>query len=369
MTMRTLRVLLDKELRQFVRSPFLPKLVLLFPLVVMLVIPWVTTMDVRHIDVAVVDSDRSSASERLVRKIAASDCFTLRGTFDRYDAALAALDEGAADDVVEVPDGFGRSAAGGPAERVRISANGVNAVKGSLGMQYLMQTLTQTLSELRADRGLQPLAEPVVVQNRYNPTLEYRFYMIPALMIMLLIMLCGFLPALNLVGEKETGTIEQINVTPVSRLSFTLAKLIPYWVVGFAVLTLAMLLARIVYGLSPAGSLGAVYLAAALFVFTMSGVGVIAANYSSTMQQTMFVMFFFVMIFMMMSGLITPVESMPGWAKTLTRFLPPRYFVGIMRAVYLKGSTVAELRADYAALAVFAVLSNAWAAASYRKRS
>lgn len=99
--------------------------------------------------------------------------------------------------------------------------------------------------------------------------------MIPALMIMLLIMLCGFLPALNLVGEKERGTIEQINVTPVGRLTFTLAKLIPYWIIGLAVLTgSAMSLAWLVYGLTPVGAVGAVYLAAALFIVTMSGLGV-----------------------------------------------------------------------------------------------
>ena len=212
-------------------------------------------------------------------------------------------------------------------------------------------------------------ADPVVVENRYNPTLEYRNYMIPALMIMLLILLCGFLPALNLVGEKETGTIEQINVTPVSQFAFTLAKLIPYWAIGLGVLTLAMSLAWAVYGLVPVGSLGAVYLAAALFIFVMSGFGVIAANYSATMQQTMFGMFFFVMIFILMSGLLTPVESMPAWAQRITWFLPPRYFIGIMRAVYLKGATVADLRTDYAALALFAVLFNLWAALSYRKRS
>ena len=251
-----------------------------------------------------------------------------------------------------------------------ISANGVNATKGTLGMQYLVRTVAASVAELRGERGLQAQPDPVVVENRYDPTLEYRNYMIPALMIMLLILLCGFLPALNLVGEKETGTIEQINVTPVSQFAFTLAKLIPYWAIGLGVLTLAMSLAWAVYGLVPVGSLGAVYLAAALFIFVMSGLGVIAANYSATMQQTMFGMFFFVMIFILMSGLLTPVESMPAWAQRITWFLPPRYFIGIMRAVYLKGATVRRSPDRlYAALALFAVLFNLWAALSYRRKT
>ena len=207
------------------------------------------------------------------------------------------------------------------------------------------------------------------MQNRYNPTLEYRHYMIPALMIMLLVMLCGFLPALNLVGEKETGTIEQINVTPVSALTFTLAKLIPFWIIGLAVLAAVMLVAWIVYGLIPAGSIGALFLAAGLFIFTMSGLGVGIANGSSNMQQTMFVMFFFVMIFVLMSGLVTPVESMPVWAQWITRMLPPSYFVEVMRSVYLKGSTIGELWVNYASLAVFALLFNSWAALSYKKQA
>lgn len=367
--MRTLFYLLDKEWRQFLRNPFLPKMAVMFPLMVMLVIPWVTTMDVRHVNVAVIDGDRSPASRRLIQKIGASDYFTLRSIPERYDDALEALEAGDADVIVGIPADFERSLASGKPERIDIAANGVNAVKGSLGMQYLVQTVTQTLAELRSEQGQPPAADPVVVENRYNPTLDYRHYMIPALMIMLLVMLCGFLPALNLVSEKETGTIEQINVTPVSRLTFTLAKLIPYWVIGTAVLGAAMLLAWIVYGLAPAGSIGAIFLAAGLFVLTMSGLGVAIANRSETMQQTMFVMFFFVMIFILMSGLITPVESMPAWAQWITRLLPPRYFVKIMRAVYLKGSLIGDLWSDYVLLAVFAAAFNTLAAATYRKRA
>lgn len=368
--MRTLLVLLDKEFRQFFRNPFLPRMVVLFPAMVMLVMPWVTTMDIRHIGVAVVDRDHSSASRRIVQKIAASDYFTLCDVADSYAAALRSLDAGDADAVLEIPDGFGAALDGGlTPPRVAVSANGVDAVKGSLGTQYLVQTVAGAVTELRAARGMPSAEDPVVVENRYNPTLDYRHYMIPALMIMLLIMLCGFLPALNLVGEKETGTIEQINVTPVSPVAFTLAKLIPYWIIGMVVLTLAMALAWAVYGLLPAGSFGTVYLAALLFTFVMSGLGVIAANYSSTMQQAMFGMFFFVMIFVLMSGLVTPVESMPLWAQQFTHLLPPCYFVEIMRSVYLKGATVGDLWADFAALLLFALLAGALAALTYRKRS
>ena len=316
--MRTLLVLLDKEFRQFFRNPFLPKMAVAFPMMVMLVIPWITTMDVRHVGVSVVDNDRSTASRRLVGKIGASDYFRLYGVTEHYGASLAALERGDVDVIVEIPDDFERSIAERSPRRVSITANGVNALKGSLGSQYMVQTVMGTLAELLAEEGVAPSPDLITVQNRYNPTLDYRAYMIPALMIMLLIMLCGFLPALNL---------------------------------------------------APVGAVGAVYLAAALFIVTMSGLGVAIANRSDTMQQTMFVMFFFVMIFVLMSGLITPIASMPGWAQAITRLLPPRYFIGIMRAVYLKGTALGELWGDYAALAGFALVFGMSAILTCRKRT
>jgi ABC-2 type transport system permease protein len=357
--MRKLIFLLRKEFKQFIRNPFLPKMVVMFPLLVMLVIPWVMTMDVHHINVSVVDNDHSSFSRRFISKVSASDYFTLKSIHSHYDASLAELEDGKVDVIVEIGDGG----------NVNISSNGVNAIKGSFGMQYLSKVVSQTAGELSAESG-RPVAQiSVQTQNRYNPTLNYRYYMIPAVMIMLLIMLCGFLPALNLVGEKEIGTIEQINVTPVGKFTFTLAKLIPYWIMGIVVLSLAMLIASLLYGLTPVGSLWSIYLAAALFVLSMSGLGVIIANYSNTMLQTMMLMFFIVMVFVMMSGILTPVDSMPHWAQVVTYFLPPRYLVDIMRAVYLKGSSIPELWTGYAAIALSAVIFDSWAAISYKKQS
>ena len=367
--MRTLWVLLDKEFRQMLRNPFIPRMLVAFPVMVMLLMPWVATMDVRHIEVSVVDNDRSTASRRMVEKLGASAYFTLYEQATDYPAALFSLERGDADVIVEIPRDFERDLAAAYPQRVRISANGVNALKGSLGTQYVTQVVVRTLTELHDETGAPLTSELISVQNRYNPTLDYRHFMIPALMIILLILICGFMPALNLVGEKETGTIEQINVTPVNRFTFTLAKLIPYGLVGFLVLAISMLIAWGMYGLLPAGSLGAILLASALFILTMSGIGVICANYSSTMQQTMFVVFFFMMVFMLMSGLLTPVASMPRWAQIITHCVPPCYFVDIMRAVYLKAATIAELGTDYLALAGFAVLFDVWAALSYRKRA
>jgi ABC-2 type transport system permease protein len=162
--------------------------------------------------------------------------------------------------------------------------------------------------------------------------------MIPALMVMLLTLICGFLPALNIVSEKEVGTIEQINVTPVPKFIFILAKLLPYWLIGFVVLTVCFILAWLIYGIVPVGHFLLIYFFAVLFVLVMSGFGLVISNYSATMQQSMFVMWFCLLVVILMSGLFTPISSMPEWAQLITRLNPLRYFMEVMRMVYLKGS-------------------------------
>ena len=367
--MRVFIVLVQKEFLQIRRNSFLPRLIIAFPILVMLLMPLIMTMDVRQVNVAVVDLDRSTTSRRIASHINASEYLTLAQTSAEYPLAMEVLEQGAVDVIVQIPDNFEHDMTVATPERISITANAVNATKGGMGMQYVVQTIARTLAELRGEKSPAKLSELVTIENRYNPTLNYRHYMIPALMIILFILICGFLPALSIVGEKESGTIEQINVTPISRFMFILSKLVPYWIIGLFVVTVAMLVARLVYGLAPVGSIGAIYFGALLFILTISGFSLTIANFSETMQQTMFVMFFFIMTFMLMSGLLTPIDSMPVWAQRFTLILPPRYYVEILRSVYLKGTTIAELWTNYAALGIFAIIFNTLAALTYKKQA
>lgn len=367
--MRTFIVLLQKEFLQIRRNSFLPRLIVAFPILVMLLMPLIMTMDVRNVNVAMVDLDRSGTSRRIASHIEASEYLTLVQTTAEYPLALKTLEQGDIDVIIQIPNHFERDMAVSIPKRISITANAVNATKGSMGMQYVIQTIARTLKELRAEKSPMNLSETITIENRYNPTLNYRHYMIPALMIILFILICGFLPALSIVGEKESGSIEQINVTPIPRLTFILSKLTPYWIIGLFVVTIAMIVARLVHGLTPIGSIGAIYLGAILFILTISGFSLTIANFSETMQQTMFVMFFFIMTFMLMSGLLTPVDSMPEWAQRFTLILPPRYFVEILRSIYLKGTTITELWTNYVVLGIFAVLFNSLAAITYKKQA
>jgi ABC-2 type transport system permease protein len=369
-----LKYLLEKEFKQLLRNRFLPPFVVGFPFMALLVLPLAANFEVRNINLSIVDDDHSSYSRRLEDKLVSSGYFRLTEVAGGYDQALESVELDKADIVLEIPANFEKRLSTELKADVMISANTVNGMKGGLGSSYLVEAIGDFASEVRGEwmRSSSRLEVPnftIVTQFRYNPRLEYPVYMVPALMVMLLTMLCGFLPALNIVGEKESGTIEQMNVTPVRKFPFILSKLIPYWVVGFIALTICFGVARLVYGLVPKGSLLTIYLFASVFALAFSGFGLVISNYAKTIQQAMFMMFFFVITFVLMSGLYTPVASMPDWAQLVSRFSPLRYFITVMRLVYLKGSGVGDLLSPLAALCGFALFFNGWAVMSYRKKS
>lgn len=368
--MRSLGVLLEKEFRQLFRDPFMPKLIVLFPVLVMLIFPWVATLEVKDVRVTVVDQDNSSLSRLISTKLQHSAYFEFQGVTREYDRALLHLEEDRTDAILSIPDGFEESLLKGDPEKISISANAVNAVKGNVGTQYLTRIAVSAQQEYLQRKGIQGHSLPeIAVTNRYNERLVYRNYMIPALMIMLIILVCGFLPALNIVNEKEKGTIEQMNVTPVGQFEFILAKLIPFWLIGLVVVAISIFVSFILYSLVPAGSWPEVFLVCMIFIIIMSALGVVIANFSSTLIEAIFLMFFIITIFVLMGGLLTPIESMPVWAQYFTLILPSRYFNTIMRATYLKGATIADMRLEYTALAAFGLVFSLLAAITYRKRS
>ncbi len=369
MNLRILEILLKKEIRLMMRNPFIPRMIIAMPLMVMLVLPLVANMEVKNVGVAVVDNDRSELSRRIIADMNASEFLSVKGNEFSYGNALQLIETGSADAIVVIPDNYSKNLTNGHKPKLEIDANGVNATKGMLGANYAAQSISHTLRQWHAANGAELSLSQISVMNYFNPTLNFRNYMIPALMVVLIIIICGFLPTLNLVREKETGTIEAMNVTPVSKFTFVLSKLIPYWVVGLLVITVGMIIGCLVYGLVPAGNIANIYFAAVLFSLVMSGLGVTIANTSSTMLQSIFMMFAFIMIFQLMGGLFTPIASMPQWAQYFTHAVPPRYFIEIMRSVYLKGASIADLWIQYTILACFALLFCGIASFTYRKQS
>lgn len=367
-----LKFLLEKEFKQIFRNPFLPKLILFMPVMMLLIMPWAANQEIKNIKLSVVDNDHSSYSERLIHKVTASGYFILEDVSGSNDEALKSIESGKADIILEIRPEFEKDLMKTGIADLMISANAVNGTKGGLGSAYLVAIINDFSSDLISESGINAEIRTtpsinIVPHNKYNVYLDYKVFMIPALVVMLLTMIAGFLPALNIVGEKEAGTIEQMNVTPVNRLMFILGKLIPYWVIGFVVLSICFILAALVYGLFPVGNLLIIYLYAGVYILVVSGLGLVISNYSDTMQQAMFVMFFFILILVLLSGLFTPVSSMPDWAQAITKINPLSYFIQVMRSIYLKGSGMTDLLPQLFALCGFAVFFNIWATFSYRK--
>ncbi|MCD8172506.1 MAG: ABC transporter permease [Alistipes sp.] len=367
-----LKFLMEKEFKQMFRNSFLPRMILFLPVMMLVIMPWAANQEIKNIKLSVVDNDHSSYSQRLVNKVIASGYFILEDVSSSVGEALRSIESGRADIILDIEPEFEKHLMGTGMASVMISANAVNGTKGGLGSGYLAAIMADFTDDIATDLGLNagknvaPSIE-IVPHNLYNTYMDYKVFMVPALVVMLLTMLTGFLPALNIVGEKEAGTIEQMNVTPVRRITFIMGKLIPYWAIGFVILSICFLLAAFMYGIKPVGSLLTIYLYASVYILVVSGLGLVISNYSDTMQQAMFVMFFFVLILILLSGLFTPVTSMPGWAQLIAKVNPLSYFIQAMRSVYLKGSGIGQLLPQLVALSVFALAFNLWAILSYRK--
>ena len=232
--------LIQKEFLQIRRNAFIPRLIVMFPIMIMCVMPWVMNMEITNIRVEVVDNDRSSLSAQLVHRIEASRYFIFCGQKASYAEAMADIDDGKTDAIVDIPHNFEKQTLCGERPQIYVAANSVNGTKGSMALSYLSQIIGRHLGDYATNGSVLTSTSVdglVSTLYLYNKHLNYKVFMIPSLMAILLLLICGFLPALNIVGEKEAGTIEAINVTPVSRAAFILSKLIPYWIIALVVMS------------------------------------------------------------------------------------------------------------------------------------
>ncbi len=371
-----IKYLIQKEFLQIRRNSFLPRLILMFPIVIMCVMPWVMNMEVKNIVVDVVDDDRSTASQQLVHQVEASNYFIFGGQKASYDEALTEVEQGDADVILVIPPHYERDLVRGESPQILVAANAVNGTKGAMGSAYLTQIIAS--SSPRATLNSKPLtlnSKPLTLNpqlstlNLYNKNLNYKLFMIPALFAIVMMLMTGFLPTLNIVGEKEAGTIEQMNVTPVPKWAFILSKLIPYWLIALFIISVCLLLAWLVYGLTPAGSIVWIYVLAMLLALFFSSFGLIISNYSDTMQQAIFVMWFFVVCILLLSGLFTPTRSMPQLAYLTTYVNPMHYFIDAIRTVYVRGGNFADIAHQVFALLGIGLFMGCWAVWSYKKNS
>jgi ABC-2 type transport system permease protein len=344
------------------------------PVIQLLVLPWAADYEMKNIRLAVVDQDRSEYSRTLVNKITSSGYFILADYSGSFNSSLHKIEKDEADLILQIPTGFEKDLVKESEAKLFMAINAINGVKANLGGAYLRSIIQDYNNEVRTTWIQLPRFSPetqvsVVSSNWYNPLMNYKFFMVPGILVILLTMVGSNLAAINIVREKEIGTIEQINVTPVKKFHFILGKLIPFWVLGLLVLTIGLAISRLFYGIVPAGSFFTIYVFAAVYLLAVLGLGLLLSTYSSNQQQAMLLSFFLMMIFILLGGLYTSIESMPEWAQWITRFNPVSYFIEVMRMVILKGSTLADIKYHLLIVLGFAVVFNSWAVLNYHKRT
>ena len=370
-----MRFLLEKEFRQIFRNKALLPILFAVPLVQLLILPLAADYEIRNISVAIVDHDHSAYAEKLVSKIGSSGYFKIAGYGTSYAEANELVDADKADLVLEIPAGFEKNIVRESSQQLFIAVNAINGVKANLGGSYLASILADFNSELRL-QWIQPARfspAPVIdvaSSNWFNPHMNYKFFMVPGILAVLITMIGSYMCALNIVKEKEIGTIEQINVTPIRKIHFVLGKLIPFWLIGIFVFTVGLfVVARAVYGIVPLGNIALLYAFLSVYLIALLGFGLLISTYSDTQQQAMSVAFFFVMIFLLMSGLFTSVDSMPESAKTIAKCNPVTYFIEVMRMIVLKGSGLRDIRTHFLVIGGIAIGLNTWAILNYKKTS
>lgn len=372
--MRTLKFLLQKEFRQIFRDPSILRIILVMPVIQLLILPMAADYEIKNIKLAVTDQDHSEYARQLINKITASGYFELTQYTSSYNEALQQIEKDKADLVLQIPEKFEKTLVKENEASLFMAVNAINGVKANLGGAYLRSIIQDYNRQVRTEWIQFPRFSPetqieVTASNWFNPLMNYKYFMVPGILVLLLTMVGTNLTAVNIVREKEIGTIEQINVTPVKKYHFVLGKLIPFWLLGLVVLTIGLVIARVAYGIIPSGSFLTIYAFAALYLLAVLGLGLLLSTYSANQQQAMLMSFFLMMIFILLGGLYTSIDSMPEWAKWITRFNPVSYFIDVMRMVVLKGSGLADIKQHMLIMTAFAVVFNGWAVLSYRKRS
>ena len=370
--MRTLFFLLRKEFLQIFRDKLILKAVLVMPVIQLILLPFAANYEMKNISLSIIDNDHSESSRKLINSFTSSGYFQLTDISKSYSDALKVVEDDKADLIIEIPQGFERDIVRENQSKIMLSANAINGQTAGLAVSYAGNIIREFNNDVRVQwiqpprMNQQPVIE-VTNSNWFNPKMSYKYFIVPGVLALLVTMIGFLLTSLNIVKEKEAGTIEQLNVSPIKKYQFILGKLIPFWIIGLVVLTIGFIVSFIVYGILPAGSFLLIYFFAAIYLIALLGFGLLASTFADTQQQAMFIAYFFMMTFILLGGLFAPIENMPTWARILTYINPVSYFIEVMRMIILKGSGFTDLLKHFGIIILFAVIFNALAILNYKK--
>jgi ABC-2 type transport system permease protein len=372
--MRTILFIIQKEFRQIFRNKAMLPIIFVLPFIQLLILSNAASFEVKNIKFSYIDSDHSAASRELISKFQSSDYFKIIDNFESKKEANLQMEKGKVDVILEIPNHFERNLLTDKKSTLSISINAIDGAAAGVTNVYITQIIASfnqkiqsQLYQYNGSSFVQPQNIVTIPSFWYNTTLNYKTLMVPGILVLLVTMLTLFLSAMNIVREKEIGTLEQINVTPIKKHQFIIGKLFPFWVLGLMILTVGLIIAKLVFNIPILGNLRLIYLFTSVYLLDILGIGLFISNYTETQQQAMFIAWFFTVIFILMSGLFTPIESMPTWAQQLTLFNPIRYFVEIIRMVMLKGATFSDISRPFCIITIYAFIINGFAVWSYKK--
>ncbi len=371
--MRTILFILQKEFLQIIRNKTMLPIIIIVPFVQLIILVNAATMEMKHINMEVVDKDMSPTSHKLVSKFQGSPFFDItKSTFSIQEAETDLL-ESRTSFVLHIPSGFEEKLKKENKSEIQLLLDAVNGMTASLTNAYAQSVISGFNNDLVTELGgnvyINTLPKKIntLYSFWYNPQLNFKYYMVPGILVILVSMIGIFLTALNLVREKEIGTIEQINVTPIKKYQFITGKLVPFWIIAMFELGFGLLLGKLLFNILIVGSLGLLFLFAAVYLVVILGLGLLLSTLADSQQQVMFLSFFFLLTFSLMSGIFTPAESMPHWAQKVNIFNPFAYFMRVIRMILLKGSSIKDIAHDLISMTVFGAIVLSMAIWRYRK--
>lgn len=372
--MKTILFIIQKEFKQIFRNKAMLPLLFVMPFIQLLILSNAASFEVKNIAFSYIDHDHSATSRALISQFEASPYFKIIAQYPSKKEADIEMQKGNVSVVLEIPTHFERDLMTEKNSIIPVSIDAIDGAAAGVENVYVSQIIgnynqkIQTqLSQYQHGSKLQSQNILVIPSFWYNKTLNYKTFMVPGILVLLVTMLTLFLSSMNIVREKELGTLEQINVSPIKKYQFIIGKLFPFWIIGLFILTIGLVIAKIVFQVPMLGNIGLIYLFTSIYLLVILGIGLFISNYTETQQQAMFIAWFFIVIFILMSGLFTPIESMPDWAQNITLLNPIRYFVEIIRMVLLKGAHFSDIKFQFLIISLYALFLNAIAIWSYKK--
>jgi ABC-2 type transport system permease protein len=370
--MRTIFYLIRKEFIQIFRNKFISKAIFAVPIVQMLILVPAITFEIKNVRLAIIDKDMTTESRGLISKLEGSTFFMVSFSTFSENEANKLLHRNKCSVILQIPSGFGKDIGNGKPGNLLAIIDAINATTAQLSWAYLTGVIRDYNSDLFKKNIIinptVPLPQ-IQITNRYwyNEMLNYKYYMLPGILVILVTAIGFLLAGLNMVREKEIGTIEQINVTPVRKHHFIIAKMVPFLLIGLVDLALGLAIGKLAFNIPFEGNILLMFLGGTIFLIAVLGLALLISTFSGTQQQYMFVAFFCMIIFILMSGIFTPYESMPMWAQDFNLINPVAYLMRINRMVILKGSTIHDISRELYSLAVLAICFSSLAVSRYRK--